>query len=240
MKKILNPAWLPVFSILAGVVAMLLRFWQLAVGVDEKGLLISGHASVYMIFGLLIFSVVIMVLLCRKMPTTWTSGFTGSVWAGSCAFVSAMGLLAADIIEFIHGNDMIVTVNFLLGILAAGALVWMGLCRLSGVKAGIISHSLLSIYFMLHLIVQYRLWSAEPQLLVYCFPLLASVCLMLSCYHRAELSITGKRVRRFLFLNQLSLLLCCMSLGESLLFYGSMALWTASDLFFAQRKDEKA
>lgn len=237
MKNILKPIYMPFFSIFAGLIAMTLRFWHFS-QVDEKGLLLTGHIAVYLLFALLVTATVILWFFCRKLPKKWESDFSGSVPAAICAFLSAIGLAVADIMEFIASNDAVTTVNFVLGILAAGALVWIGMCRFSGVKAGIVSHSLLCVYFMLHLIVQYRLWSAEPQVLVYCFPLLASVCLMLCCYHRAELSITGDGLRKFLFLNQLGLLLCCMSLTESWLFYGSMALWTASDLVFAKRKEK--
>jgi hypothetical protein len=38
---------------------------------------------------------------------------------------------------------------------------------------------------MLRLICQYRIWSSEPQLMLYCYPLLATVCIVMSSYQSA-------------------------------------------------------
>ena len=52
-----------------------------------------------------------------------------------------------------------------------------------------VSFTLIIIYYMTHLIQQYLMWSAQSQLQVYFFPLMASVFLMLFAYHRAGLDV---------------------------------------------------
>ena len=119
-------------------------------------------------------------------------------------------------------------VNFVLAILATLSLFWVAFNRLKG-NTHLIPQVILNIYFAVHLIVQYRQWSGEPQFLLYCFPLLASVCLMLLSYHRSVLTYMGTGLKSYTFLKNIALVLCVCAIPGNWIFYGSMALWMVSD-----------
>lgn len=226
MKKVIRIHFLTLLALLAGGLSLALHLWVNTTE-DSRGLLNSSHISVWLLLGLLVLSLAGLVLLCRKLPGSCR--FPASPTAAVCAFVAAVGLVIADIREFKASEDILITVNFGLGLLAALSLCWLGLCRLKGNAGTLLPQVLLNVYFAVHLIVQYRQWSGEPQILLYCFPLLASVCLMLQCYHRAMASVMGTDLKRYSFLKNAALILCCCACPENWIFYGSMVLWTASD-----------
>lgn len=236
MKKTVRSYLITLLTLLAGGAAFGLHLWVDSTE-DARGLLQSGHVSVWLLFGFLTLVLAGLILLCRKLPDTCR--FPASPVSALCAVISAAGLLIADIREFQDSKELLVTLNFILGILAALSLCWLGLSRLQGNGGRLIPQVILNIYFALHLIVQYRSWSGEPQILLYCFPLLASVCLMLQCYHRSMLTFAGTDLRRYTFLKHAALLLCCCAIPGNRIFYGSMALWTATDLCIPYVKKEK-
>lgn len=236
MKKAIRIHFLTLLALVAGGLSLALHLWVNTTE-DSRGLLCSSHISVWLLGILLVLSLVGLVLLCRKLPVNCR--FPASLTAAICAVVAAVGLLIADIREFRASEDILITVNFALGILAALSLCWLGLCRLKGSAGTLLPQVLLNVYFAIHLIVQYRQWSGEPQMLLYCFPLLASVFLMLQCYHRSMVTILGKDLKQYSFLKNAALILCCCASPENWIFYGSMALWTASDWCVLYIKKEK-
>ncbi len=236
MKKAIRIHFLTLLALAAGGLSLALRLWVNTTE-DSRGLLSPSHISVWLLLGFLVLSLTGLVLLCRKLPGSCR--FPASPTAAVCAFVSAVGLVIADIREFQTSDDILITVNFGLGILAALSLCWLGLCRLKDSAGKLLPQLLLNVYFAVHLIVQYRQWSGEPQILLYCFPLLASVCLMLQCYHRAMVTTMGTDLKRYSFLKNAALVLCCCASPENWIFYGSMVLWTASDWCVLYTKKEK-
>ena len=236
MKKTDRTHLITILTLLAGGIALGLHFWVDSTE-DARGLLRSGHISVWLLLGFLALALAGLLLLCRRLPGACR--FPASLISAVCAVASAVGLLIADIREFRGSDELLVTVNFALGILGALSLCWLGVSRLQGSGGSLIPQVILNLYFALHLIVQYRAWSGEPQILLYCFPLLASVCLLLQCYHRSMLTYAGTDLRRYTFLKHAALLLCCCAIPANWIFYGSMALWTASDLCVPYAKKEK-
>lgn len=236
MKKTIRTHLITILTLLAGGIVFGLHLWVDSTE-DARGLLQSGHASVWLLLGFLALTLTGLLLLCRKLPGTCR--FPASPVGAVCAVIAAAGLLFADIQEFRNSDELLVALNFALGILAALSLCWLGLSRLQGNGGRLIPQVILNIYFALHLIVQYRSWSGEPQILLYCFPLLASVFLLLQCYHRSMLTFAGTDLRRYTFLKHAALLFCCCAIPENGIFYGSMVLWTASDLCVPYVKKEK-
>ena len=50
MKKLMKPAFLPIFTLAAGVLGLALRAWLFFGGTDQKGLLVSSHPANALIF----------------------------------------------------------------------------------------------------------------------------------------------------------------------------------------------
>lgn len=234
MNKLFKPTMLPLFTLIAGVVGFGLRLWLFLTGVDARGLLPANHLA-----GILSFVLTAIVLaalvLCTYTLTplgSYSKLFPAWLLAGIGCAAAAAGILYVNIRDLIAQPDIITIATLVLGVVAAAALLILGFCRLKGKHPSFWLQAAVTVYFMLHLVSQYRLWSSESQLQVYFFPLLASVFLMLTAYHGAVLDANKKANRRgYAFCNQAALFFCCMSLqGSSWPFYLAMAAWLGTNL----------
>ena len=233
MNKIFKSTLLPVFTLICGLLGFGLRLWLFGTGIDEKGLLVAGHPASVLIWILTAIVVAVVALGVRKlMPIEkYNQLFPASPVAGIGCMLGATGILYGTIREYLQVRDTITLVTLILGLLAAVALVLLGACRWQGKRPAFWLQSAVTVYFMLHLVSQYRLWSAESQLQVYFFPLLASVFLMLTAYHGAVLDAEKGSRRWYVFGSQCALFFCCLSLqGSSWPFYLAMALWLTTGL----------
>lgn len=232
MKKIFMPHILPLFTLGAGGLGFALRVWLFTAGVDEKGLVIPSHPANSLLF-ILSAAVICILFLCTRSVSklSYKQSFPASPAAAVGHWIAAAGILAADFAELADVGDTITVISFFLGLLAAACLVYLGWCRLKHIHPSMIFYTVVTIYLLVHLMSQYRIWSPEPQLQNYCFQLFASIFLMLSLYHRTALTCRMGSRKWFLFCSQAALFFCCLSLqGESRLFYAAMAAWMTTDL----------
>lgn len=210
-----------------------LRFWLYGTGVDEKGLLVVSHpanALTFILCALAIGWIAWSVRSLGNLPS-YSQLFPRSLLAAIGNVAAAAGILTVRSSAVFLETDMIITLSRVVGVLSAVSLVYLGWCRFRQLRPSFLLHCIVTVYFMLHMVAQYRLWSAEPQLQNYCFALLASVLLMLTFYHRAGLDTKYQSRRAYVFFNQAALLCCCLSLnGRNWIFYLSMAIWTATNL----------
>ena len=240
MNKIFKSTLLPVFTLVCGLLGFGLRLWLFGTGIDEKGLLVAGHPADILIWILTAIVVAVVALGIRKLTplNKYPQLFPASIFAGIGCMLGAAGILYVNIREYLQVRDTITLVTLILGLLAAVALVFLGSCRWQGKRPAFWLQSAVTVYFMLHLVSQYRQWSAESQLQVYFFPLLASVFLMLTAYHGAVLDTEKGSRRWYVFFSQCALFFCCLSLqGSSWLFYLAMALWLATGLCSLKNAD---
>lgn len=222
---------LPLFTVSTGVLGMIFRFWLNTAGTDKEGLMIRNHPSVTLMF--IVAAVTLLVLgICA-----WNVGKAGFAFSRSIAgavgcFVAGAGILVSDFLELSASSDPIATISFVVGLFAAVAFVLAGIGRMQGKSCHLFAHIIIVVYFMVHLVMQYRAWSSVPQLHDYFFPLLSSVFLMLCAYHRACKDLLQEKEGAYLFFSQAALFCCFLSFtGSSWLFYCSMAVWTTLDLF---------
>lgn len=234
MKKFFKPTWLPLFTLLAGAVGFGLRLWLFWNGTDERGLLDDNHpaGSLTLILTGVVLAVLALCVHSLKPMGSYRKLFPGRLLAGIGCIAAAVGILYVDIRDLLIRPDTVTMITALLGVIAAASLLILSWFRWKGKRPAFWLHSAVTVYFMLHLISQYRLWSAESQLQVYFFPLLASVFLMLTAYHNAVLDEQKNGSRRFyVFCNQAALFFCLLSLqGASWPFYLAMAAWLATGL----------
>ena len=244
MKHLTKSHILATFALGVGLICWYLQLWLYRTGLDAAGLLKAAHPAAVLICILCAASLVGIGVYVRPVsgPLPYKKLFPKSLFSFICSLIGAVGILITDISEIMAKQDAITLISGLIGIGAAFCLVIAGLLRMLRLRPRYWLHGMVTVYLMIHLISQYRTWNSEPQLLLYCFQLLASVSLMFSAYYRTLLD-TGKACRRaYLFFTCSAILFCCLSLnGGTPLFYLSLGLLMAGSLCsMAQGKDMPA
>ena len=233
MNRYLKPSRLPYVTLIAGVLVLILRIWLKLAGTDEKGLLVTTHPAHILIFVLTALILAYSLLCVRPLDAVkrYAELFPrGKISCIGC-IAAAVGILWVSFRERTLRSDRVTAVSLVLGVLAAVCLVVLAYYRFRNHRPPCWFHMLVTLFFMAHLISQYRLWSPEPQLQVYFFPLLASVFLMLTAYHASVLDTKIHGRRWFVFCNQSALFFCCVSISSEIgLFYLLMALWLSTGL----------
>lgn len=233
MKHLTKSHILEAFVLGVGLIGWYLQLWLHGTGFDAAGLLKTGHPAVALLWILCAAALAGVMLYIRPVtgPMPYKKLFPKSRFSFVCSLIGAVGILITDISEIIAKQDTITFLSGVIGILAAFCLVIAGLLRMLRMRPRYWLHGIVTVYLMIHLISQYRTWNSEPQLLLYCFQLLASVSLMFSAYYRTLLD-TGKSCRRvYLFFTCSAILFCCLSLnGETPLFYLSLGILMAGSL----------
>lgn len=232
MKKTSKPNILPVITLGAGALGLYLKIWLHATGIDSAGLLRTEHPANTLLFVLTAVVMVVIFLFLSQLKDipAYKYLFPQSVPAAVGCMIAAGGVLVAVVTELFKTFDGFTILSCVLGILTAVSLVSTGICRQKRKRPNYYLHFAITAYLMIHVVSQYRSWSAEPQLQNYIFQLLASVFLMLCCYYRTLLDTGVNNRRRYVFFNYCALFFCCLSLaGEDWLFYASMGVWMLSE-----------
>lgn len=233
MKFPLKPYSLPFFTLSMGGIGLALHSWLFTGGLDEKGLLETGHIAGVLLF---VLSAVVLALLfltirilrpvrryCRLFPASVINAI-------GCA-LGAATLLYTSIAGFRSGADIFSRLLLPLGVAAAIALAYIAVCRYQGRMPLFYLSCIPTVYMMLRLVSVCRVWGAEPQLLQFFFPLMASVFLLLTCYQYSALIVQAGSCSVFLFYNQAALFFCCISLNTQWrIFFLGMAAWMAADM----------
>lgn len=234
MIKNFNSKQLPLFTLLAGGLGILLRMWLYGTGMDGEGLLSASHPAGYLVL-ILTFAVIgVLFWLIRGCAgkEKYSLHFPASVMGCAGAMAGAGGLLITAMIDLIRRDTALALITGFVGIAATAALAIVGYCRLKGRRPGLAYHAALCVYFILRLIGRYQLWSSDPQLHDYCFQLLATVCAMLFSYHWAALDMKPTARKRLSLLGLLGVFFCCLSLvrSDNVLFYLGLGSWMITNL----------
>lgn len=234
MKKTFEPAYLPYIVLGSGTVGLLLRLWLYTTGVDEKGLILSGHPATWLVWLLSIVTLVVLILGSRRLleAAKYSFNFPASIPGGIGTFLAAAGILICTFVEFSAGPDTFGLLVCALGVLTVPALCFTGYCRCKGAHPSLLFHALTSVYLLLRLVWMYRQWSSDPQLQDYVFQLLALVCLMLACYHRSAFDANMGIRRAYVIFNLAAVFFCFVSIPgcDSMVFYLSTGVWMLTDL----------
>ena len=155
MKKHLNPAYLPLVSLGAGLLTMILRFILLAVGEDDKGLLVTGSFPDVFSWLLSIAAMVVLLLGTWNLreANKFSFNFPASSIGAAGILAAALGILITALSKLFFGGDALDIVNSLLGLLAVAALVFVALARYQGQRPSVLFHSVVCIYLLLHFFI---------------------------------------------------------------------------------------
>ena len=233
MTKYWKLSYLPLAVLIAGAVGALLRLWHLTGGMDAGGLLIAGHPAGVLVVLIALGVVALLVVTTRGLVqgTKYSFNFPPSRvrFAGTAA--AALGVLITSIGQLADGGDGLASFAAVLGLVACAALAYISLHCLWGMQPSLFLHGAVCIYLMVQLICQYRIWSSEPQVQTYCYPLLATVCVMLACYHNAMFDGDWGNRRPFTVFHLLAGFFCCLSVvGDyAPFFYLGMGAWMFTD-----------
>ncbi len=234
MKKLLTPAWLPVAVLLLGEIGLVLRLWLLNAGGDTQGLIPHDHPAQYLLWMLIAATLALVLVGTNKLTegAKYSFNFPPSLRRALGCGLGCISILLTSILEMGAYSDTLNTLACCVGFAAAAAVGYIAWCRYKGKQPVMVFHGIASLYLMLRLVDQYRHWSSDPQLLDYCFPLLATVCLMLACYQRAAFDAGAGDRRSYARFHLSALLFCCISLvsSESILFYLGTGAWMLCDL----------
>ena len=234
MKKSLNQHLLPllatVIGVLCGAVAFGFRVWHMNT-IDARGLLANGHIAGILagIFMLLIPG--ILLRLSMVLPKDCSRGFCSS-WIGFIGYIiGALGLAYVPFRLLSGQADGLTQLTGIVGLAAAVAVVLLAVSHRKGDAGNMICHGIVSAFWMLLLLCQYRLWSSESQVYFFGYPLLATVCLMLGSYHRASFAVGLGNPRYYTFFRTAGIFFCLGAVADSYLgiLYLAAAIWAAAD-----------
>lgn len=229
LKKLTAPPW---SALVLGIPAFLMMVLLHMTGLDRKDLFISGHFSVTLLW---ILTAAMLLVTGLSLRHYGGKARYGRMFPASN--LGALGLLgaAAAVLQstwsvFCSGSGILEWSVTLLGLAAGAALVYGAWCRFRGLRCSFLLWSFTALFLMLRLMLCYRSWSAQPELLRYCFPLFASVCVTLGFYYRTAFSVGLGNRRMYLLFTQLGAFFCLTALGSGFdLFYLGMLLWCLLD-----------
>ena len=236
MKKILS--YCNLFALFFGVAGFGLRYWLVTDGPDSKGLLQSLHIAGILLWIVTAAALIFPLIFFRGIKPAGRYGklFPASLPAAAGMLAAAMGMGVTGIATWGIDTTPLTRLCAILGVVSALCLVVAAVCRAKGKRPTYLLFTALTIFFMVYLINQYRVWSAEPMLNNYIFPLMALVSLMLTSYHQATADAGVGNLRTYLLYNLASAYFCCIAIpgSSNWLMYFTMLLYYLTNLFTIQ------
>lgn len=240
MKHPFKSHILPFFPMGAGGLGFALRLWLFST-IDEKGLLPAGHwaDTILYILTALVFGI---LLLATKdlQPRQIRKSFLRLSGAGAY-LLGGLGLLAGGLTSLASGNARLATLATIASVLGCLSMLYMAFLKFKRKRLPYWLPAILTVVLMLCTVAQCQVWGAEPQLQVYFFPLMASIFLILSAYHKTKWAARQGKPELLAFFSQGAVFLCCLSLNSSQWpFYFGMLLWAAVQLYPCIRMKKEA
>ena len=225
MENLLNTKNLPWAVLAAGVLGFILELLLSSFGGSFL------YALLWVLTGL---TAALLVWGTRdlKQAPKYSFNFPASPFGAAGAAAAAAGILICCITKLNSASDVLSLLDIVLGVGAAAALVFLSRCRWKGLHPSIVFHAVICVYLMVDLICVYRLRSSDPQVWKYCFSVLASVAIMLSCYYDAAFAANAGNRKMHTLSHLSAVYLCLLSLpmGGNPVFYLTMAAWAFTNL----------
>lgn len=230
LKKLLAPPW-PALGL--GVPSLFLMVLLMRTGIDDRKLFIPGHFAGILL--LVLSAAMLFVAFLSVKPYSGKARYGKMFPPSTSAALGILGAAAAVLYSawqtFAPANGLLEWVVVILGLSAGIFMVYLAWCRFRGLQNSFLLWTIVTVYLMLHLMLSYRNWSAQPELLRYCFPLFASVCITLAVYHRTAFCVGMGNRRIYLFFSQMGAFFSLVTLGAGFdLFTLGMLLWCLLDV----------
>jgi len=233
MKTKLNAKKLPLCITCMGALALLGRVALFVLGKDEKGLLIPGHPMEVLIWGLTAAAFVLVAGGVLKLDGSKAYGdnFSPAPAAAIGCWVLAGGV-ALTVISGWNTWSRLDMIRNVLGLLAAPALVMLGLHRKQGRQPFFLLHGVVCLYLILYAVSHYQLWSSRPQLQYWFFAMAGAIALTLFAYYQTAFDVSMGSRRMQLGTGLLAAFFCLAALAgsEDMLLYLGGAVWALTNL----------
>lgn len=234
MKSTKQTFGLALLSLGGGVVGLGLRMLMYANGLDEKGLLRPNHPLdiACWIIALALGVAFFVVVRRQEVSSGYGDNFPASIIAAVGCFAAAVGSLVLGLQLRSVAADTLSRLWRILAFLSSAAFGFTGWCRLKGKRPLFFFHMVICLFFCVHNICNYRIWSSNPQVADYAFPLLACVALAMIALYRAAFDVEVARPKKVMFASLMAGFLCLFSLvgPEYRIFYLFSGIWAVSGI----------
>ena len=239
MKRNAGSKVLPVLMLILGLAAFGLRTRLYAVAIDARGLLLRGH-PLEIVLALLTFAAMLpAVLTAWKQKTEAPPSAAFPAAFGNLA-VGAGILLTVMTAEVMPGNYL-TSIWKILGLAAPVCLLLAGTTRILGKRPFFLLYVAACLFFLVHIVTRYQLWSANPQMQDYVFALLGAVALMFFGFYEASLAAGCGGYRMKLGMGLAAVYLCFAELARSAcpaLYLGGI-FWVLTELCCPGKEEKK-
>lgn len=218
---------MPLLALVLGLICAGARWTLFQNHTDALGLLETGTALETGIFLLTGLCLVLFAFAARRDwdPEETRLAAPGQILGGLGIFLTALG----------NSGQMAGLLGSLWKIagLAAGVcLMVQGVCTAKKRKGSFLLPLAACLFFLLHLVDNYRGWSSQPQLQKYLFDLLASLSLTFFSYYGAARKVALDKPKTRRFFRLCALFFCPAAIVGSSRFailYALCALWALTD-----------
>ncbi len=186
MKK-LNGKYLPWVVLGAGLLGAAVRYAMFRFCLDGRELLTPGNLPLILVYLLTAALAALVFLSARHLTGSdrYEDNFGPSPLAGIGALAGIAGIALLLFRAEAFRPDRLYLLWRYGGFAAMACLAVTGLCRFRGKQPKFLFHTLLSVFFSLHLAHHYRLWSGVPQTELWVWQLWASVGLIMNSHFLA-------------------------------------------------------
>ena len=222
--------YLPSGALALGLACYYLRRILYSMYVDETGLLKTGTALEWGIYALTALSLLLFAMAARKPAEMELTPNSASAAVGQCIGGLGLGWTALRYPGEMSG--LLGNLWRILGIASAFCLIWSAWCTFRRKNAPFLLSLVPCLFWLTHLIDNYRGWSGQPQLQSYLFALLATMAMTLFTYYTAAGAVGLGKPRRLKFTALAAGYLCAAAAmpGKNQILYLLSALWALSSL----------
>lgn len=219
---------LPLLSLLLGQFCLNLRRILYSKAVDDTGLLVSGTALEWEIY---LLTATVLLLLAAASRKSEEKNQTDSVRAlGQLLGAAGIGWTALT-----FPGEMPGVLGYLwkiLGIVSALCLIWQAVCTFRKSKPPLPVLLTPCLFWLVHMVDNYRGWSGAPQLQSYLFALLGTIAMTLFTYYTAAGAVGLEKPRLLKFSALAAGYLCAAAAlpGNHQSLYLLSALWALFSL----------
>ena len=182
---------------------------------ESSGLLPQNHPLhiAAVIFSALVALAVTLAVLPLDGSSKYRLNFPASSIAGFGALAAGIFMMPNALAILGQATNPLSLVWALLAFLCAPCMMITGICRLKGRRPYFLLHAAICLYFAIHMVCQYRIWSGTPQVETHLIPLLACVFLALTGYYRTAFDVNMAVRRQLLLCGLPAGFFCISSLG---------------------------
>ena len=243
MKRNSGSAKLPVMMLLWGIAGLALRAALYATAVDVKGLLLRNQpleiAALVLTAGVL--CRILFLIRKQKEDRCFEDLYSAGLMAAVGQVAAAAGILVTVLTAGSGMGGYLEIAWRYLGLAAPVCLLLAGIMRMLGKKPFFLLHVVVCLFFLLHIVTRYQLWSGHPQMQDYVFSLLGAMALMFFGFYTAALEADCGNLPVMMGMGLAAIYLCTAELARSscpALYLGGI-VWVLTDLCSMQKTENK-